>query len=297
VYAPAAGKDINLKLEVVGGAAAEVKATTTKANAWETLSFDFTGKFTAEQVPNRLSVFPDFMANPTSDVAYYFDDISFTKGVDAAGCTTSSAKVALTEGKFASDYQGSLDTGTSKECGAIGKYIDSTIDSVWYEGNVAGGVVAAPSFYFGWGFLPASLNANSYFGAYVKAPNNGIADVSAYSNVSVSTWTWDDMTSKGGVTGTVLLTGPVVGTCTPTVQRSIDIATPLGAKTYPMALSSFTLKEACGYGTTAAFLAAGITQVDVQYKGVANMNNALNLNAATGRAANGMNLGKVIFTN
>jgi hypothetical protein len=44
-------------------------------------------------------------------------------------------------------------------------------------------------------------------------------------------------------------------------------------------------------------LAAGITQVDVQYKGVANMNNALNLNATTGRAANGMNLGKVIFTN
>lgn len=299
-YSPAAGKKITLKLEVVGGANAELVATTTQANTWETLTYNATGKFTSTQIPNRISLFPEWSGTetaPASNVTYYFDDLKFNLGASGSGggCSAGTGLAPLTAGKFASGYSGTLASGTSTECGTIGVYIGGVANSLFYDGGVAGSA-GDPNFWFGYGFLPSTLSSASYIGAFVKAPNNGVANVSGYTKLNLTTWTWDDMTNKG-VTGTVILTGPDVAGCTPKAQKTIAITTPVGAKTYALNLSDFTLATACGYSNTAALLAAGVSQLDVQYVGVTNLNNALNLDSGTGRAGNGMNLGKVIFGN
>lgn len=81
VYAPAAGAKVLLKLESgVGGAAdVEVQATTTKANAWETLTF----VFPAAAAYKKLSLFPNFNSAVSAESVFYFDDITYPKA-DAA---------------------------------------------------------------------------------------------------------------------------------------------------------------------------------------------------------------------
>ena len=287
--AAAVGEEILVKLEGgAGGAVTEKRAATTKQNEWETLSFEMpaNGNYTS------LTIFNQPGKTVSADTTIYIDDVQYPTG-NAAVIET--CPTTLVDGKFASGYSGTLDAGLSKECGLIGKYIFNGIDAIWYDGGVAG-TAGDPSFYFGWGFLPSSLSESSYFGAFVKAPSNGTANISAYSKVSVTTWTWDDQTNKG-VTGSVVLKGPSVDGCQAEAKKSVSVTTPLGAKTYSLNLNEFTLTTACTYAKLGAFLAGGIAEVHVQYAGVANMNNALNLNAETGRAANGMNLGKVIFGN
>ncbi|MES2714763.1 MAG: hypothetical protein V4795_03325 [Pseudomonadota bacterium] len=75
VYAPAAGEQVLLKLEQGDGGAAdlEVQATTTVANAWQTLSFSFPSAGTYR----KLSLFPHFGSTVSADAAFYFDDIRY----------------------------------------------------------------------------------------------------------------------------------------------------------------------------------------------------------------------------
>ena len=73
VYSPAIGEPILVKLE--GGASGagdqEKQALTTKANAWETLSFTYTaGSY------SKVSVFPGFGTQPNK--TYYFDELKYT---------------------------------------------------------------------------------------------------------------------------------------------------------------------------------------------------------------------------
>ncbi len=78
VYSPAAGTQILLKVEDQGNntVSCEKKVATTTANAWETLTFDFTGLFDAAKTYDKLSLFPDF-GNAGTGVAFYFDDLTF----------------------------------------------------------------------------------------------------------------------------------------------------------------------------------------------------------------------------
>jgi hypothetical protein len=84
VFAPAAGQTIRLKLEDAsnGAIVLEKDATTTKANQWETLSFDFaapdSGTYDPANTYNRVSVFPMFLTLPTDAVEYYFDELKYT---------------------------------------------------------------------------------------------------------------------------------------------------------------------------------------------------------------------------
>jgi len=76
VWSPAAGKVILLKLEnipLTAGAAIEKQATTTVANAWEELTFDFSDINEAIQYQNVI-IFCDF-GNAGTGTTYYFDDV------------------------------------------------------------------------------------------------------------------------------------------------------------------------------------------------------------------------------
>ena len=77
VWSPAVGKTVKLKLEILNAANPdptniERDATTTVANAWEELTFDFNGINNANNY-RRVVVFFDFGSISAS--TYYFDDI------------------------------------------------------------------------------------------------------------------------------------------------------------------------------------------------------------------------------
>jgi exo-beta-1,3-glucanase (GH17 family) len=83
VYAPAAGQTVRLKLEDAANNTIylEQDVLTTKANEWETLSFDFAtpvnGVYNPANTYNRVSVFPMFLTLPTAEVTYYFDELQY----------------------------------------------------------------------------------------------------------------------------------------------------------------------------------------------------------------------------
>jgi hypothetical protein len=85
VYSPVAGMNIRMKLEDAGNNAIylEKDVLTTKANEWETLSFDFAtpvnGVYDAANTYDRVSLFPAFSvtAPPASNVTVYFDELDY----------------------------------------------------------------------------------------------------------------------------------------------------------------------------------------------------------------------------
>jgi|GEM_PF-1119641 len=79
VYSPAAGIPVLLKFEDAASAGAiscEVQATAATSNAWETLTFDFSGVFDATKTYNKAALFFDFGAAGNGST-YYFDDLTF----------------------------------------------------------------------------------------------------------------------------------------------------------------------------------------------------------------------------
>lgn len=79
-WSPAAGKTIRMKLENSANANVflEVDATTTVANAWEELIFDFTGVVSANNY-QKVVLFYDF-GNAGTGSNYYYDDVQLTSG-------------------------------------------------------------------------------------------------------------------------------------------------------------------------------------------------------------------------
>ena len=90
VYSPAAGIRVRLKVEDSANAArsVETEAVTTRANAWETLTFDFAAQVAGTPALNpafdynRLIIFFNFGVTGVAAGAqtYYFDDITFIGG-------------------------------------------------------------------------------------------------------------------------------------------------------------------------------------------------------------------------
>ena len=87
VYSPAAGVPVRLKVEDHADAthSVETEATTTMANAWETLTFDFATQATGTAALNlaftydKASIFFNFGTTGAATGArtYYFDDVAF----------------------------------------------------------------------------------------------------------------------------------------------------------------------------------------------------------------------------
>jgi len=82
VWSPVAGAIVKMKLENLANASINIERdmTTTVANAWEDLVFDFSGINNANNY-QRLVVFFDF-GNSGNGADYYFDDIALTSGAD-----------------------------------------------------------------------------------------------------------------------------------------------------------------------------------------------------------------------
>ena len=81
VWSPKAGATVRLKLENAtdGNNFLELDATTTTSNAWETLSWDFSGLDLTKEL-HKVVVFFDF-GNPGDGSLYFYDDISQTSGM------------------------------------------------------------------------------------------------------------------------------------------------------------------------------------------------------------------------
>jgi exo-beta-1,3-glucanase (GH17 family) len=287
VYSPAAGIPVRLKVEDSGNGArsAETEAVTTTANAWETLTFDFanpaSGSLDQPYTYDKLIIFFNFGTEGAVAGAqtFYFDDITFIGGGGAGG-----GGGALT---FASNYS-QLDASNwlSTEGGNAGTYIDTEVATQYWWNGVAPGD-ATPSFYFGYGI---NVNAKPWgFGAFVKAPGNGTADVTGKTNLKLAVWGNDELMNTGP-TLTLLLKGPTVSDCTSELKGSVVVAAP-GVQNYTVALNSFTLQTPCAYASAAAALAAGVNEVHIQVLG----DEVQYVTGGPVDFANGLNVGPISF--
>ncbi|UJH90601.1 carbohydrate binding domain-containing protein [Antarcticibacterium sp. 1MA-6-2] len=80
VYSPAAGQNVNLKLEDSsdGSVSKEVTMTTTKAEEWEEISFAFSPSDTDKF--DRMVLFFNFNGDKGGTTVHYFDDIILAEG-------------------------------------------------------------------------------------------------------------------------------------------------------------------------------------------------------------------------
>jgi hypothetical protein len=286
VYSPGPGKLIMLKVENAGDNTInmEARATTTATNAWETLTFNYAapsaGTYDPTKTYNKVSIFPDFLVAAAADTVYLFDDITYPTGAAGGGGGGGAA------GVFSSNY--SENPWRSLEGGDAGRYIDTSVATAdWWSGLAAND--ATPSFYFGYGI---NINAKPWgFGAFVKAPGNGVASTTGFSNLRISVWGNDELVSRRP-NFTVILKGPTVNACTSELVGTLAV-TGNGVQTYTLPLAGFTLRTACAYANAAAALAAGVTEVHVQVLGT-NMQFSAG-GDASGNYPNGMNLGPIGF--
>jgi hypothetical protein len=90
-YSPAAGVHVRLKAEdhTNSGVSVETEAVTTKANAWETLTFEFiqnaagTAALDLTKSYDKVTVFPNFNV-ADSGAIYYFDNVKFVNATTAS---------------------------------------------------------------------------------------------------------------------------------------------------------------------------------------------------------------------
>ncbi len=91
VYSPAVGIPVLLKVErSFGSEASQVQVNTTKANEWETLSFDFSTA-TGDKVLNlnldydKLAIFFNAGVKPSAQETYYFDNAQMKDQIASVG--------------------------------------------------------------------------------------------------------------------------------------------------------------------------------------------------------------------
>jgi hypothetical protein len=301
VFSPAVGETIMLKVETGPGAGGmEAQAKTTKANAWETLTFDFS--VPTNNVPydfsktyNTISVFPAFMSAVSADTTFYFDELSYVAGASNGGGSgggtgggSGGGLVTLVNGVYASNYAESPTPWKSIEGGDAGRYIDTGVTTQdWWSGLAAND--PTPSFYFGYG---VNIAAKPWgLGAYVKAPGNGAANVASYSNLKLAVWGNDQLINAHPVF-TVILKAPAANGCTPELEGAI-LPAAIGVQSYTLPLSSFTLKTACGLASVSQALATGVAEVHIQVLG--NNLQYTSSGDANGNYPNGLNIGPISF--
>jgi hypothetical protein len=246
----------------------EKQVNTTVANAWETLTFDFTG-FNSSTLYNKVNVFPNFGNTETADKNYYFDELKYTIG-------TAPVIAPLV---FASNYAGT----TSSQGGTIGNYAD------WPNVTTGWGDAVGDVFYFGY-HMNTTYPAG-YLGGYVTAPGNGTAALGARTSVTLNVGGNPELFSRNP-TLVVLLNGPnTAAGCTPIAKGTFTI-TSTSLTPYTIQKANLTVKNGCpGLDTPALIWANGIKEVHVQVP-------ANQMQYATSNAngyPNGLNIGTITF--
>jgi hypothetical protein len=273
---------------------------------WNSVDIDLSN-YTVPNLANIIQI----KLEPNGPGTLYVDNIYFGgTGSGSTACTGGT----FTGGVFAADYRGSLNPADAKPplttlCGDIGFFYDprfavgSTGTALYDFGGVSpqasnpGGV---PNFYYGFGLkLPAITNG--YFGAYVNAPANGIADVTPFTDLRFTLWGPAELFEKSFTPQIqVVMAGPVVGGCGSNSRRS-EIQAPLvtalkigAASNFVVPLSSFTLKFACSGETTVAEVLAKVAQVNFSLIDANIQYSVPDPNAPTAYP-NGLNVGPISF--
>jgi hypothetical protein len=297
VLSPAVGQKIRMKFEAASDVTKtiEVEATTTKANEWETLTFDFTtvatgtAAYSSANTYNKVSVFPNFGVSPTASSNYYFDELSYAAYVSGGGSGGSSGGGSGTPTilTLSSGFASSVAT---VENGKYGGYSGSSLDgwncngdAAWCGGGGAfttgtGSVPAGDSAFYYYYQTP-SVPTGSYVGIYVAAPglSNGFVATADNTGITINGQTsvtfkfsenpeW--FNSVGKNFAVMLTTGTLYSTdCH---VKLISVVTPTAADptSYTIPLSSFIVNQNCGQTgvTNAATALAGrpISQIDFQ---------------------------------
>ncbi len=251
---------------------------------WNSVDIDLS----AFPTPNKAAIaqFKFDAPTPANGGTIYVDNIYFW-GTGGAGQGGGGGGAALI---YASNYTEQPTPWKSVEGGDAGRYIDGGVATLdWWSGLAAGD--ATPNYYFGYG-----INVNNKpwgFGAFVKAPLNGTAAVSSYANLKIAVWGNDQLVNTHP-NFTVILQGPTINNCSAKLKGNIAVSA-IGAQTYILPLSGFTLEAACGFATPAAALAAGVNEVHVQVLG-ANLQYTAG-GDGNGNFPNGLNVGPISFIN
>jgi hypothetical protein len=152
VYSPGAGIKVRLKVEDAADAthSAETDATTTVANAWETLTFDFanpaagTAPLNFSYTYNKISIFFNFgvAGSTTGAKTYYFDDVAFIGGGGSGGFTTitfDSPTVTYTLTGFGGAEDSSVVPDPTGGANKVAKVVKSATAEVWAGTTVSTG--------------------------------------------------------------------------------------------------------------------------------------------------------------
>jgi phenylpyruvate tautomerase PptA (4-oxalocrotonate tautomerase family) len=271
-----------LKVSIISAGAENAVTLTPTLAGWNSYDIDL-AQYT---VPDKTAIIQLKFEGTPAGGTLYLDNLYFWK--TAGGGGGGGGLVNLVNGVWASNYSETPTPWKSVEGGDAGRYIDTSVTTQdWWSGLAAGD--ATPSFYFGYGI---NINAKPWgFGAFVKAPGNGTANVAGYTNVKVAVWGNDQLVNTHP-TFTVILKGPAVAGCTSELKGSIAV-TAAGAQTYTVPLNTFTLQTACGYATVTEALAAGVTEVHIQVLGT-NVQYVSGQDAG-GNYPNGLNVGPITF--
>ena len=156
VYSPSAGIKVRLKVEDAadGTHSAETEATTTVANAWETLTFNFanpasgTAALNFSYTYNKISIFFNFgvAGSTTGAKTYYFDDVAFIGGTRRWRRSTSfspitfdSASVTYTLTGFGGAEDATVVTDPAGGTNKVAKVVKSATAEVWAGTTVSTG--------------------------------------------------------------------------------------------------------------------------------------------------------------
>lgn len=240
------------------------------AGSWNSVDVDLS----AYSVPDLAAII-QIKLEPNSAGTLYVDNIYFWgTAASGGGCTGGT----FTGGIFAADYMGDLDPAMNKPpmstaCGDIGFYYDARFPAtaLYNYGGISNQVVnpgGINNFYYGFGLQPPAIT-DGYFGAYVNAPSNGMADVTPFTNLRFTLWGPAELFEKSFTPQIqVVMAGPVVAGCGSNSGRS-EVQAPLvtaqkigAASNYVVPLGSFTIKYACSGESTVAQILAKVAQVN-----------------------------------
>jgi hypothetical protein len=298
VWSPASGIPVRLKVENAADntKTAETEATTTAANAWQTLSFNFANQATGTaaldltQTFNKVSIFFNFGRTGAQGGGgtFYFEDIVFP----AAATTTTPPSTGSV------NFSTGFGTAATVQGGAYGGYSGSSVDgfncgapaSCGSGGSFTPAVAAADSGFYYYYQTPSAVTS-LYAGIYVQAPGltTGLSGTGDTAGVSINGKTtmkfsfgqnpeWFSSATKNF--GVILTLGKYynVGSASAPAACNIKllaVVTPTAqpVTAYSIPISSFGLIQTCNVAglTPASALALGpLSQVDFQAVGSGN---------------------------
>jgi exo-beta-1,3-glucanase (GH17 family) len=282
VYSPAAGINVRLKVEDSSNAShsVETEATTTVANGWETLTFDFANEVAGTPALNpaftynRVIIFFNFgvLGSTAGAQTFYFDDVTFIGGGGLGGGSI----------VFASGYASNNRTVEGGEWGFYSGNFTSYANTYAGGGFTDQGVAAADSFVY-LVITTSAPTTDGFMGIFTAAPGSTIAAPNAGVTLDGQTTMkieigmaaeWFQQPNNKALT--VRLIGAEVfgdgngNSCrilldTPLTPTTADLTT------YTVTLSSMTLAQPCNGGgftsgvtSVAQALARPIGEVHVQ---------------------------------